>query len=181
MYFTPQLRNCFHVMKFVLRGQVCFEKCTLQRLSYTTRALGNHALKDDISASEKEKENCFNISGKFLLKSPYTPWSPEPASHKSHSHQHEPGGGGQGWRLASLLALSLISTKTEAEEAEKRESELIIMIKRGILALKVGRLAWPPPGAPGVAVTGCRVMGWWAEILLHSQAAVGTDLQYMNI
>lgn len=140
MYFTPQLRNCFHVMKFVLRGQVCFEKCTLQRLSYTTRALGNHALKDDISASEKEKVNCFNISGKFLLKSPYTPWSPEPASHKSHSHQHEPGGGGQGWRLASLLALSLISTKTEAEEAEKRESELIIMIKRGILALKGGEL-----------------------------------------
>lgn len=140
-------------MKFALRGQVCFEKCILQRLSYTTRVVGNHSVTDNFYVSKNnfiriygtEKENDFNVNSKYLLKSTdlaHTLWSLEHSSHNSHSLGHEcgsssNGGGGQRWSLASVLALSLISTKTEGEE-ERKESELIIMIKRGILALKVG-------------------------------------------
>lgn len=43
------------------------------------------------------------------------------------------------WTYSSLLALSLFGIKSEEEE-RKAESELIIMIKRGILALKVRSL-----------------------------------------
>lgn len=153
MYFTSNLRNCIHAMKFVLRDQVCFGKCSLQRLSYTTNAVGSYPVKDDISSPENNfiriydggNKNHFNTRSRYLLNSTdltYTAWNPKHNTHHSHSHGHEAGSSsssfcGQGWRLASLLALSLISTKTESEE-EKKESELIILIKRGILALKVG-------------------------------------------
>lgn len=43
------------------------------------------------------------------------------------------------WTYSSLLALSFFGIKSEKEE-RKAESELIIMIKRGILALKVRNL-----------------------------------------
>lgn len=154
MYFTSQLMNCFHVMKFALRGQVCFEKCILQRLSQSTRVVGSHSVQDNFSVSKNsfirtyvgDGKNDFNDSSKCLFKSTdfaHTSWSHEHSSHNPHAWGHEPGssssngGGDHGWSLASVLALSLISTKTEGEE-KKKESELIIMIKRGILALKVG-------------------------------------------
>lgn len=162
-------------MRCVLRGQVCFEKCTLQRLCYTTRPSGSLAFKDYVPAPEnnffrvctREKEKYFHDSGTHLQKGralAHPPRSPEPTRHKSRSHRHEPGGGGGGWRLASLLALSLISTKISDEDAEKKESELIVMIKRGILALKVGAPGWRG------GLTGCR-----------EEVVVGTDLQHVSV
>lgn len=149
MYFSSNMSGYFHIIRMALRGQVFFENSILQRLAYTSRGIASISVKENWPFSQsycgiknhthgKGNDN-FSIGSKCLLKRINIPdhlWTLEPSSFNTNGAEHN-GKGRQGWSLAFALALSIFSTKTGDEE-EKKESELIIMIKRGILALKVG-------------------------------------------
>lgn len=152
MYFASQMSSYIHMMRVALRGQVYLENSILQRLTYTSRAIANSCVKENCPVSQSyfivkgnthgKEKNHFNIGGKCLFKKVNLDnlWSSESCSLNSHTNGGEHNGKGrQEWSLAFALALSLFSTKTEDEE-QKKESDLIIMIKRGILALKGGEL-----------------------------------------
>ncbi|KAK8383081.1 hypothetical protein O3P69_011536 [Scylla paramamosain] len=153
MYFTSPMPTYFHILRVASRGQVYLEHTLSQRLAYTLRGVASSAVKEKHPISKNnfiiehafhEKENYNYGSGRKYLfekrKLADHSWTLGPNNLRSHTSGGEHTGRGRhGWSLASALALSIFSTRPEGEE-EKKESELIIMIKRGILALKSGEL-----------------------------------------
>lgn len=140
----------FHVLRVASRGQLYLEHTLSQRLAYTSRSVVSSAVKEKHPISKNnfvnehafhEKDNhSYDIGRKCVFKKSNLAdhsWSLGPSHLRLHTGGGEHTGRGRyGWSLASALALSIFSTRPE-EEVEKKESELIIMIKRGILALKV--------------------------------------------
>ncbi|MPC41440.1 tetratricopeptide repeat protein 19, mitochondrial-like [Portunus trituberculatus] len=153
MYFASPMPVYFHILRVASRGQLYLEHTLSQRLACTSRGVASSAVKEKHPISKNnfviehafhEKENySYDIGRNCLFKKSNLAdhsWCLGPSNLKSHTSGSEHAGRGRhGWSLASVLALSIFSTRSEGEE-EKKESELIIMIKRGILALKSGEL-----------------------------------------
>lgn len=143
----------FHVLRVASRGQFYLEHALSQRFASTSKGVASSAMKEKhpISKNNFAIEHTFHEKGnynyiigrKYLLEKSNLAdhsWTLGPSNLRSHTSGDEHTGRGRyGWSLASAMALSIFSSKSEGEE-EKKESELIIMIKRGILALKSGEL-----------------------------------------
>ena len=145
--------NYFHIMRLASRVQVYLANSILHSSAYISRYKAESSLKEKCPLAKNSfvikyytygKENVdFDNGRKCLLKkinlsdqSSDQSWNVVSSNSHANEDQHN-GRGGHGWSLAIASALSIISTKAEGEE-EKKESELLILIKRGILALKVG-------------------------------------------
>lgn len=145
--------NFVHVMRLSLKNQASYSTYSLLKLANNAKTLSNNLVR--ISSLVRDSEishkvgrfsgtvdsialnscfesfnhrSCHILDTLFWGQKEICKCSCEGRNRKENKNHRK-------WTYSSLLALTLFSTKAEGEE--EKESELIIMIKRGILALKV--------------------------------------------
>lgn len=123
-------------------------KCRSVNSSLLRRANNAKCVSNNVNSVSRYSQRCHQlvqlcgagscISLQQRLHSALDSWEDRGERLHSDEQQRSNNRGRTSWNLtySSLVALALFGTKTEGEE-EPRESELITMIKRGILAIKV--------------------------------------------